>query len=250
MKRRISGWSFRLMQEEKVSKSAHFITLTYDTKYVPLTASGYMSLNLRDVQLFFKKYRKACGTCNGPIRYYLAGEYGSKFKRPHYHIILFNGDVAHIQSCWYKGEVHYGTVEEASVGYTLKYISKPRAVPLHRFDDRKPEFAVMSKGLGKSYLSPAVVKYHHIDMDNRMHLTIEGGKKIAMPRYYKDKLYTESERKRIAYFSAQRSDKLRLDYESYMLSKYGESWPSIEAQNRIAAFRSMYKNASAGRKDL
>lgn len=31
-----------------------------------------------------------------------------------------------------------------------------------------------------------------------MYLTIEGGKKISMPRYYKDKLYTDEQREQIA----------------------------------------------------
>lgn len=149
-KRRISGWSFRLMQEDKISSSSYFITLTYDTAKVPITKNGYMGLSKRDVQLFFKRLRKVN---SGKLKYYLAGEYGGKTARPHYHIILFNCDVKTIQDSWDLGSIHYGEVTAASVGYTCKYIQKPRRIPLHRNDDRQPEFSLMSKKLGFPILS-------------------------------------------------------------------------------------------------
>lgn len=147
--RRISGWSFRLLQEERHSLSSLFITLTYDTKHVPITERGFMSLAKRDVQLFFKRLRKANV---GKLKYYVAGEYGGKTNRPHYHIILFGAEVSTIQEAWGLGSVHYGTVSGASVGYTLKYMSKKGKIPLHSNDDRVPEFSLMSKSWGHATL--------------------------------------------------------------------------------------------------
>lgn len=141
--RRASSWSFRLMQQEKVSSNAHFITLTYDTTHVPLTENGFMSLRKRDVQLFFKRLRKAQG--DNRIKYYLCGEYGGKTYRPHYHILLYNVQLELIQPAWSLGQVHYGTVTGASIGYTLKYMTKEKRIPLHQNDDRVPEFSLMSK---------------------------------------------------------------------------------------------------------
>lgn len=168
--RRASGWSFRLIEEEKISNSADFITLTYDTKFVPITRSGFMDLSKRDVQLFFKRLRKlhsndfnANGRSNGDpnkgrsIKYYAVGEYGGKTWRPHYHIILFNASVELIQEAWSRGSVYYGKVSGASVGYTLKYISKAKRVPVHKNDDRQPEFSLMSKHLGESYVKKKVL---------------------------------------------------------------------------------------------
>lgn len=148
-----------------------FLTLTYDTRKVPLTKNGYMSLSKTEyeyviakkgkrkgqlkrkqisshLQQFFKLLRKAqCGNGKSPIKYYACGEYGSKFNRPHYHVILFNAKIELIQDCWQHGEIHYGlNVNEASVGYTLKYMSKPSRIPMHAKDDRVKEFALMSKG--------------------------------------------------------------------------------------------------------
>lgn len=143
MARRVSGWSFRLMQENKNHTSSHFITLTYDTNTVPISKNGFMSLCKRDIQLFFKRLRKAS---NGIlIKYYAVGEYGSKTFRPHYHLIMFGVPLDNIQPAWNQGQVHYGQLTEASVGYTLKYMCKPKLIPMHRNDDRQPEFSLMSK---------------------------------------------------------------------------------------------------------
>ena len=78
-KRRVNEWVFRLQEEDKVSSTSYFITLTYDTVVVPISPNGFMTLKKRDLQLFWKRLRKAIG--KGPkIRYYAVGEYGSKSK--------------------------------------------------------------------------------------------------------------------------------------------------------------------------
>lgn len=43
-KNRVNQWSLRLMKELEVSDSAKFVTLTYDTNYVPITERGMMTL--------------------------------------------------------------------------------------------------------------------------------------------------------------------------------------------------------------
>lgn len=159
-KRRVSQWSFRLMQQDKHADSAYFITLTYDTTNVPITRRGYMVLRKRDLQLFFKRLRKREGSVQDvlhdkrdkkPIKYYAVGEYGGQFKRPHYHVILFNlSSPELVLDTWNKGEVHFGFVSGASVGYTLKYMSKQSQIPMHKNDDRIREFALMSKDLVRS----------------------------------------------------------------------------------------------------
>lgn len=196
-KRTISAWSFRLMQQDRVSHTSQFITLTYDTQHVPITKNKFMSLDKRHCQLFFKRLRKANEYHGRKISYYLAGEYGETTFRPHYHVILFNVELDTILPAWGMGDCHYGTVSEASVGYSLKYISKPSRVPLHKNDDRVPEFSLKSKGLGLNYITPAIYRWHHADPEERMYCNLKDGKKIAMPRYYKQKLYDEELRKQI-----------------------------------------------------
>lgn len=237
-KRRISAWSFRLMQQEKVSLRADFITLTYATEHVPITKKGFMNLNKRDPQLFMKRLRKL--NKDVKLSYYLCGEYGSKTMRPHYHIILFNCDQTTIQTAWPLGQVHYGSVTEASVGYTLKYMSKPSRIPLHANDDRQKEFALMSKGLGADYMTPAMKFWHLNDAENRMYVNVDGNKKASMPRYYKDKIYGEDHRKIIGV-------KVRWKMEAE-LNKLIESDPLYfrnKSESDKVAFKLMAKEASS-----
>lgn len=144
--RRISGWSFRLMQEDKISSSALFVTMTYADNQAKRTRNNYLTLDKKHVQDFFKRLRKNSKTDG--IKYYAVGEYGGKTARPHYHAIIFNARPEQVIKAWTKGSVFIGDVNGASVGYTLKYISKPGRIPYHRNDDRLREFALMSKGWG------------------------------------------------------------------------------------------------------
>lgn len=191
-RRRVANWSHRLMQEQRVSNSSFFVTLTYDTRYVPISDNGFMTLKKRDVQLWMKRLRKAHPK-DVRLKYYLAGEYGDTNWRPHYHVILFNAELDLIHEAWQLGEVHVGRVEEASVQYTAKYINKGKRIPQHSRDDRLPEFSLMSKGLGKNYLSPAMVKYHRASVD-RNYVTTAGGARFPLSRYYRDRIWNEDER--------------------------------------------------------
>lgn len=239
--RRVSQWSFRLMQEEKVSTSAHFITLTYDTAHVPITQKGFMSVDKNDVQLFFKRLRKL--NSDG-IKYFLAAEYGGRTERPHYHIILFNCDIKTIQRAWDLGSVHYGNgagVTGATIGYTLKYMSKVSKIPKHENDDRAKPFGLMSKGLGSSYLTEAMCSWHHQDKNNRMYCNLQDGKKIGMPRYYKEKIYTEDERKIIGWHTRKR----QLEKQEAAREAGGEAYEENRAKAINSAFAAMAVKANS-----
>lgn len=248
MKRRTSGWSFRLVKEGDVSKSALFVTLTYNTENVPITEKGYMSLSKVDVQKFFKRLRKQT---DNKIKYFIVGEYGTEKMRPHYHAILFNANAEIIYRAWMKdlkpiGTIYIGTVSEASIGYTLKYMQKPTKIPIHKNDDRLKEFQLMSKGLGKTYLTEKMVKWHKDDLENRMYIPIKDGKKIAMPRYYKDKMYSESEKTRIA----RKMERVGEELDREQIKKYGENIFSELAKIHIDSFRKMHKQSQLGRNKI
>lgn len=210
--RRVSGWSFRLMKEEEQSSSALFVTLTYSPESVPITTKGYMTLKKEDVQWFIHKLRKITDKKykneKTTIKYYACGEYGSHTFRPHYHIIIFGADPNLISKAWRRfnqesgktediGTIHIGEVSGASIGYTLKYINKPSRIPIHKNDDRIKEFSLMSKRLGANYINEKTIKWHHADPVNRYYTPLKDGKKIALPRYYKQKLFTEEQRQNI-----------------------------------------------------
>lgn len=246
LRRRVSGWSFRLRKEEVVSTSSFFITFTYDTDHIRLTPKGYMNLHKPDFQNFMKAIRyKQHGRKKGNIKYFCAAEYGGKSARPHYHAIIYNlkleclvgkacakqirygnieldGRTPMFSDSWPHGHITIGTLTEASAGYTLKYVMKPSRIPMHKNDDRQKEFQLISKGLGKSYITPRSKRWHKpqnlmVDEETgeavraivtRFYLPIEDGKKIAMPRYYKDKIYTKLQRVEIGnYIRGQNVDK-------------------------------------------
>lgn len=194
--RRVNTWVFRLMQEHKISTHSHFVTLTYDTNFVPISPNGFMTLKKSDFQNFVKRLRKMTGIEG--IKYYACGEYGSKNSRPHYHAIFFNvPDSKSFADAWSLdgvqiGTVHVGQVSGDSVAYTMKYIDKSQFVKRHSRDDRVPEFALMSKGLGSNFLTDEMKKYYADDL-GRMCLIREGGHKIAMPRFYRQKMFDDQQ---------------------------------------------------------
>ena len=184
-------WSFRLMQEYKVSASAFFVTLTYSEKYHPS-----MGVSKRHLQLYFKRLRKlVVKDTKYPIRYYAVGEYGGQTNRPHYHAIIFNADEKSIRQAWSLfnkvrnkvepiGIVHCGNVTEASVSYVLKYVVQKYEFP----DGLNPSFSVMSRGygLGANYLSDRMVEWHR--SGDRVY-TLQYGVKKRLPRFYKEKIW-------------------------------------------------------------
>jgi hypothetical protein len=200
--KRVSAWAFRLQKQAEISISAFFITITYAES--PRTKNNFQTISKIDVQKFFKRLRKTQET---KIKYYAVGEYGSKTKRPHYHLIIFNLEGTKdqvynkIEKAWSldssMGHIHIGELNVKTIAYTLKYISKESKIPLFKRDDRLPEFSLMSKGMGKNYLTPQMIKYHRSKMNDRFHVTTSEGFKIAIPRYYKDRIYTLKERQKI-----------------------------------------------------
>lgn len=203
VKRRISGWSFRLRKESQQHLKAEFVLLTYSDP--PRTAKRLKTLCKRDIQLFFKRLRQLYWhrqRIRPRIVYYVCGEYGPATARPHYHALIFGADRSYIEEAWSSavknGYTSFGyDTSEAAIGYTLKYMSKPTRIPMFKGDDRVPEFALMSKGIGSNYLTDAMRKWHRSDPVRRFYVPIEDGKKIALPRYYKKMLFTDAELKSI-----------------------------------------------------
>lgn len=246
-RRRTSAWSIRLVKEGERSNSALFVTLTYDTQFVPITKNGFMNLSKTDLQKFFKRLRKCHENVSDAksIKYYACGEYGGKTKRPHYHIVLFNANVEYVNRAWALnnksiGNIHIGEVSEASIGYTLKYISKASQIPMHKNDDRQKEFSLMSKKLGNNYLTEAMISWHKAIPSERVYIPLKDGKKAPMPRYFKEKLYTPEEKEEIAYYFQQ---KAVLELEK-QLEEYGNDWLKMKTEQYLNGNRKLKINYS------
>lgn len=80
---RSRNWALRLVHEKRFHEDSSFITLTYDEEHLP--PSG--SLDVKHFQDFMKRLRFDISPKR--VRFFHAGEYGEKRRRPHYHAIIF-----------------------------------------------------------------------------------------------------------------------------------------------------------------
>lgn len=252
--RRVAQWSFRLRKEEERSHSAHFITLTYNTDHVPISQKGFMTLCKRDFQLFMKRLRKFQSKRQNyvqKISYYVCGEYGSNTYRPHFHAIIFNSNEEAISECWKLGASHIGKVTGASIAYTLKYINKGKIIPIHQNDDRVPEFSLMSKGMGSNYLTPSIIKYHKENLE-RAYVTTPDGFKVALPRFYKNKIYLEHEQRKQALICKKLSieNDIRARREYQLLTGSQEGFDDQVESGRRARYKRHRKQGLKTRKKL
>jgi hypothetical protein len=101
----------------------------------------------------------------------------------------------------------------------------------------------MSKGLGSNYLTEKMIKWHKNDIEKRMYCNIKGNKKIAMPRYYKDKIYSDFDKVRISNHIKEQSEK----EENKLITELGENYQQIIVERHIHSFEKMYKNAEKNR---
>jgi hypothetical protein len=184
-------WAIRMKHEYLMHDQNCFITLTYDdSKY-----SGE-TLVKRDLQLFIKRLRRKIPN----VRYYMCGEYGGRFGRPHYHGILFGvGAVLKklIDEAWQMGFIYIGEANIKSIKYVAKYVQK-KAMGNSKNEmlekGIQPEFSLMSlkPGLGvefaEKYINNWVEKGYLIDE----------GRKKEIPRYYLTKCLDEPYQKKFS----------------------------------------------------
>lgn len=183
-----NSWLFRLLEEKKQHIYHEFVTLTYqDEKLVyndqkPILVKDHLSQ-------FFRKMRRKK---TDKIKFFACGEYGGQTNRPHYHAIIFGAHQEEILNHWEHGHVHFGDVTEASIRYVTNYVNKHKRI----FTDVTPEFKLMSKGLGKSYITDEIKRYHEQGMKD--YVTLRDGVKLPMPRYYKKMLFDEGTLRHLA----------------------------------------------------
>lgn len=202
-----SAWMFRIHHEMRNQMyPGYFLTFTYDERHVkrvtytdPVSGLGIRRLSLRfyDVQLYLKRLRKA----KYYAKYICVGEYGSSTNRPHYHMLLWtDAPVEFIQSNWKSsvddsllGTVHFGELTMASAMYTLKYIIQPRQVDHTPYGGVEKTRAQFSKGLGIGFLSYRMYDHLTRNYDAPVMFSVIDGQRVAIPRYYRNKIFTKSQ---------------------------------------------------------
>lgn len=182
-------WSFRILAElPEFEGNAIFTTLTYNDDNLPLANDDKiikMTLKKKEIQDFHKRVRKEL---RRPIKYYVAGEYGGEYGRPHYHGIylgMTKKDSELIYEKWHKGNIDIGNVTTASIRYVTDYIMEKTAED--EYLPAEPPFALISNGIGKKYFTWNMTLDDIQKAFNDGYITDQYGKKIKLPKYLKDK---------------------------------------------------------------
>lgn len=145
---RVNEWVTRMQLQSMQSLHTYFITLTYSTN-APLqilnecdaVVHNYnvdykmqlspLVLNKKHVQNFFKRLRK---NTNKSCQYFACGEYGEKYARPHYHLILWSDTpftAQEIQDAWTLNDIPIGNIDfqdmntdAINITHSFKYVCK------------------------------------------------------------------------------------------------------------------------------
>lgn len=191
-------WAIRCYHEASLHEASCFLTLTFGTD------PG--SISKRDLQLFFKRLRKALPAT--PIRYFACGEYGDKLGRPHYHVCLFGYDFPDkipwvkssqgnlqyrsplLEKVWTEGHALIGELTMQSAGYTARYCMKKITGDAETDHYQReflgttinvtPEFQLSSKmpGLGRGWIEK---NWEEVVRGGSV---IYKGKECPIPGYY------------------------------------------------------------------
>lgn len=196
-------WATRCMHESSLHDFSSFVTLTYDEDHCP------DDLIYWHFQKFMKRLRKEFG----PTRFFMCGEYGERFKRPHFHACLFgcffSDRVLHsndggfklyrsakLDRLWPLGFASVGDVTFESAAYVARYCMKKVTgdaadaaysrlnLATGEVFSVTPEFCHMSTnpGIGKPWLDEfAGEVLDHGNVVTRGHLS-------SIPRFYRRKL--------------------------------------------------------------
>lgn len=188
-------WAIRCIHEAQLHRENCFITLTY--RVAPV------SLDYHDFQVFIRALRDRIRPRS--VRFFMCGEYGEQFSRPHFHACLFGYTFPDqyrigkelfraplLEVLWPHGFASIGEVTLESAAYVARYLMKkvtgkgaerhyrcvdPETGELH---DRVPEFCQMSRrpGIGAEWID----KFRS-DVYPRG-LVVVKGKEVQPPKYY------------------------------------------------------------------
>lgn len=190
-------WRVRL-EEELRSNFGYFVTLTISPEGIKELEqkSGLKweenpnEIATKGLRLFLERARK---DIKKSIRHWCVTELGENNDRIHLHGIFFGQkSIELIKKHWKYGFSFIGQYcNSKSVNYMTKYMLK--------VDTKHPEFkqiVLSSPGIGSGYFNRLdwlwqKQNYKKIEVPT---YTFRNGTKMAMPKYYKDKLFTEKER--------------------------------------------------------
>lgn len=225
-------WAIRICHEASLYDDNLFLTLTYNNESLPENGTLKKEHFTKFIKRLRRKYK------DKKIRYFMCGEYGEKYKRPHYHVILFNHDfkdkevigVNHdkqklyrseeLDSLWSdaktkksRGFCTIGQVSFESAAYVARYCTKKitgkkseshyRSVNIETGEEYQitPEYAQMSR---KPAIGFEWFKKYKNDIYNHDVMSVRC-KNMRPPKYY-DKEMEKIDPQRMAVLKKLRKD--------------------------------------------
>lgn len=202
-RRKQNEWAFRILEESKYHSKVAFVTLTYDDDHLHYSDSGIPTLVPEHCKTLIKNLRYDLEYYDNnderqSFRYFLCGEYGDQFDRPHYHMIFFySGDHDHeyIEKCftkrWFHGFIKYELgISAGRAKYCAKYSLKSIG---YDYQDVIPPFARMSRrpGIGHQFIKN--LNIHSFRERDLWHVHDYSGTPYSLPRFYKERIYSHDE---------------------------------------------------------
>lgn len=200
-KKKAREWSIRLQEEIKrdtyinnEKQTPLFITLTFSNEKAKELIEKYNLIDLNDVarkavRLMLERYRKKNKTS---FKHWFVTELGEETNRLHLHgIIWLNISKDNLEKLWSYGHVDIKPyLSKGGINYVTNYSLKIKLQNAYY----KP-VVCCSKGLGENYVTEEIKilkKFNGINTPD--YYTLSDGRKVAMPKYYRNKIYTEEER--------------------------------------------------------
>ena len=197
MNMKARNWNIRLYEEIKTNTNGKFVTLTFNNESLnkfrkELNTVDDNKIATRAVYLYNNRYRKKYKKA---LRHWLITEKGHQnTERIHLHGIIFTDNIHEIESMWSYGWVYIGNYcNEQTINYIIKYVTK--------IDTVHPDFKgkiLCSPGIGRTYIQDnKALNNIYKEKDTNDNYVTKNGKKLPLPIYYKNKLYTEKERNQL-----------------------------------------------------
>lgn len=189
-------WLMRLSEEIKEDSKAIFVTLTFsdiNLKKLSMKLLNKQSCTNNEeehiittfaIRRFLELIRKFTGKS---VKHWFVTEKGEDFGRIHLHGIMWceRKLVEH----WKYGYTYLGKfVNETTINYITKYMLKK--------NEKFPNFigkVYASAGIGKGYIKEAYRNKYKGKETNECYIT-RTGIRIALPEYFRNKIYSEKER--------------------------------------------------------
>lgn len=201
-KQKSRNWQVRLHEEIRHDNRGKFVTLSFSDKSIikiEKQINGLEGYNLdneiatKAVRKFLERWRKQY---TKSIKHWFITELGQRnTERIHIHgIIWTNQSKELIEKKWQYGNVWIGDyVNEKTINYIVKYISKSDII--HKEYNPK---VLTSPGIGKEYIKRKDSNNNKYKEGKTKEVyRTRKGIKMALPIYYRNKIYNEEEREKL-----------------------------------------------------